>query len=213
MTNESSKDRTAASVDQPAQGLSPKAKAMLLVVPFLVVLDQVTKIWVVRNIEYGRGEIDVIPGFFSIVHAQNPGAAFGMLTNFEYRLHVFVVFTVIALGVIWSMYKQTPRDDWFQAAVLGLLTAGALGNFIDRVHKQTVTDFLHVYWDKEPARSWLIDTFGTYHYPSFNVADSSIVVGITIFLIWFVFLDDAADADSEAVADELADDVLTPADG
>ena len=199
-------DETSAEAGMQDQqsGISPRAKAMLIVVPFLVVLDQITKIWVVRNIEYRRGEIDIIPGFFSLVHAQNPGAAFGMLTDFEYRIHLFVVFTVIALGVIWSMYKQTPRDDWFQSAVLGLLTAGALGNFIDRVHKQTVTDFLHVYWDKEPGRSWLIETFGTYHYPSFNVADSAIVVGICIFMIWFVFLDDSQDADSEAVADELS---------
>ena len=195
-------------------GLSPKAKAMLLVVPVLVVLDQVTKIWIVRNLRYGRDEIDVIPGFLSIVHAQNPGAAFGMLTTFEYRMQLFMVFTLVALGVIWSMYRETPRNDWFQSAVLGLLTAGAIGNFIDRAHKQTVTDFIHVYWDREPGRSWLIDVFGTYHYPSFNVADSSIVVGIGIFLIWFVFLDDSDDADSDAVADEIASDAQqVPADG
>jgi signal peptidase II len=184
--------------------LSPKAKAMLLVVPLIVALDQATKIWIVRNLRYGRDEIDLIPGFLSLVHAQNPGAAFGMLTSFEYRMHVFLLFTLIALGVIGSMYRQTPRSDWFQSAVLGLLTAGAIGNFIDRVHKQTVTDFVHVYWDREPARSWLIDVFGTYHYPSFNVADASICVGIGIFLLWVVFLDDSDDADSDRIADEIA---------
>lgn len=76
------------------------AKARWFWVTFLVwlVVDQATKIWVYLNIEYRVGEIEIIPGFFSIVHAQNPGAAFSMLRDFEYRHVVFLGFTVIAVG-------------------------------------------------------------------------------------------------------------------
>ena len=153
-----------------------------------LIVDQATKIWVVKNIKYRIEEIQVIDGFFSLVHAQNRGAAMGILNDYEHRMLVFAVFTVIALGVLWQMYNEIPDDDKFQASALGLIFSGAIGNAIDRIHKQSVTDFLRVYTEHETLKPWLIENFGTYEWPSFNVADAAIVVGLCLFFIHFAFL-------------------------
>ncbi len=155
-----------------------------------LVVDQATKIWVVENIKYRVEEIQVIDGFFSLVHAQNSGAAFGMLNDHEYRMVVFAVFTVVALGVLWQMYREIPADDRYQGIALGLVLSGAIGNAIDRIHKQSVTDFLRIYTENPSIKPWLVDTFGTYEWPSFNVADAAIVIGLGLFIVHFAFFQD-----------------------
>lgn len=165
-----------------------KFRWMATMAVFWLIVDQITKIWVVNNIAYRTQEIKIIDGFFSLVHAQNRGAAGGILSDFEYRMPFFAVVTVIALGVLWQMYNEIPDEDRFQATALGLIFSGAIGNAIDRVHKQSVTDFLRVYTEHETLKPWLIETVGTYEWPSFNVADSAIVVGLCMFFIHFAFL-------------------------
>jgi signal peptidase II len=159
----------------------------------LVVLDQITKIWVVDNIRYRTEEIQLIPGFLSLVHAQNPGAAMGLMNSFEYRMHLFAVFTVVALVVLLQMLWQLPNNDRFQSTGLGLITSGAAGNAIDRVDKQSVTDFVRVYTENPSLRPTLIEWFGTAEWPSFNVADAAIVVGLGMFMIHFLFLQEDED--------------------
>jgi signal peptidase II len=150
------------------------------------VIDQLTKWWIVANIEYRTGEIKVIDGFLSIVHAQNPGAAFGLLGGSGYRLVIFGVFTVVALWVVFDMLRKLPRNDWFVSLALGLILSGAIGNAIDRIRQQYVTDFIRVYTDIPSVRDWLIANFGTYEWPSFNVADTALVIGVAmIALHWF----------------------------
>ena len=167
-----------------------KFKVFAWSVLVLLVLDQVTKIWVVDNIQYGRGEIDLIPGFLSLVHVQNRGAAMGMLDGYEYRMHVFAVFTVVALVVLLQMLMQLPDSDRFQALGLGCITSGALGNAVDRVHKQSVTDFIRVYTEQPDLKAWLLSTpLNSAEWPSFNVADSAIVVGLGLFVIHWLFLE------------------------
>lgn len=162
-----------------------------LVVAFVAVaLDQVTKWWVYTNVgENGQG-ITVIPGFFDIVHAQNPGAALGFLRDFEYRVWLFVAFTVLAVGIIGNMQRQLAGNLRFLPCVLGLILGGAIGNGIDRVHKQTVTDFLRFYTDNPTWKTRLVDWFGTNEYPSFNVADIALVVGVGLFVVHYLFLDE-----------------------
>ena len=175
-----------------------KFRWMMAMTIVWLVVDQITKFWVYTNIEYRTQEIKVIDGFFSLVHAQNKGAAGGMLSDFEYRMPFFAVVTVIALGVLWQMYNEIPDDDKFQASALGLIFSGAIGNAIDRIHKQSVTDFLRVYTEHETLKPWLIENFGTYEWPSFNVADAAIVVGLCLFFIHFAFLqEEEEDLDPE----------------
>ncbi len=179
---------------------SHKAIIFITVSVLLVAADQVSKILVVQNIRYMRERIDVIPGFFSLVHTQNPGAAIGLFGDLPpaIRLSIFGVFTVIAVGVIISFMWQLPRDDRFQSLTLGLIFSGAIGNAIDRIHKQTVTDFLLVYTDQPAIKEWLLEHLGTNEYPTFNIADSAIVVGVGLFLVRYLFMDDSDDEDDSA---------------
>ena len=151
--------------------------------------DQITKIWIQNNVELYREEIPVIGGFLSIVHAENTGAAFGILNDSPYRMWVFAAFTVVAVGVLFQMLWQLPSNDRLQNVALGLITSGAVGNAIDRVHKQSVTDFIKVYTDNEAASTFFVDKFGTSQWPSFNIADAAIVVGLVLFFIHFLFFE------------------------
>lgn len=152
-----------------------------------LLLDQGTKEWVVRNVAHQRDEIDLIPGFLSIVHAHNTGAAFSMMEGMHY---LFLAFTVVALLVVGDMLRRMPPQAGFQPAILGLLLSGALGNAIDRLRFGHVTDFIKVFWDQQPGKAWLIDQFGTNVWPIFNVADSSLLVGVAIYLIHSMVIGD-----------------------
>lgn len=178
----------------------------LLVAIGTTLLDQITKILVVKNIKY---QVEEIPIFdtswlsFSLVHAQNKGAAFGMMQG---KTGFFVVFTIAAVGLLFYMLRELPREDRFQSAAIGLIMSGAVGNFIDRVHKQSVTDFLRVYTEHASLKPWLLKTFGTYEWPSFNVADAAIVVGLGMFFIHYLFLEkDSAEAQPSPPAESLPD--------
>ncbi len=167
----------------------------------LLVVDQATKWLVIQHIAYRTGEIDIIPGFFSLVHARNSGAAFGILSGYEHRMLVFAAFTVIAVGVLGQMAWQLPDEDRYQTVALAMIASGAVGNAIDRVRFQYVTDFLRVYVDTPSVKTWMIDNLGTNEWPSFNVADSCIVVGLILFFIYYLFLQkDEAVAPSPAEA-------------
>jgi len=174
------------------------------------IIDQWTKIWVVGKHEAGELPITVIDGFFELVHTQNPGAAFGMFANSGQtteRMIFFGVFTVIAVGVMFHMLWQLPKGDRFQTTAIGLITSGAIGNFIDRVDKQSVTDFLRVFSQNDTAISLFGKWFGLRSrqggpvvevaWPSFNVADAAICIGLGMFFFHYLFLE----KDEEAVDD------------
>ena len=148
-----------------------------------IALDQATKAWIMANIAVGTTGITVIPGFLSIVHAHNPGAAFGLFGGFAYRHQLFVLLTVVAVGVILDLVRKLPPTDRLMSASLGLIIAGAVGNVIDRLRFSYVVDFIRVYTDHPTLSRWLVDLVGTNEWPSFNVADSSLVVGVALFVI------------------------------
>jgi signal peptidase II len=197
--------------------MSTKLKIVAFLTPLLVLVDQLSKLWTVRALRYsgqnlpaqtwealkGLGydaknpdEIQIIPGFLSLIHAQNPGAAMGMLNGYEYRLIVFLVFTVAATAVLLNMYRQLPADDRFQSATIALILSGAVGNAIDRIHKQTVTDFIRVYTENPSMKAWLVDHFHTAEWPTFNIADSTIVIGVAMYLLRYLFLKDKESGDA-----------------
>jgi len=153
----------------------------------LVGADQLTKWLVVRYIPYRTGEIVIVPGWFSLVHARNTGAAFGLMDDFQYRMYVFAAFTVVAVAVLAHMAWKLPEDDRFQTVALAMIASGAAGNAIDRVRQQYVTDFLRAYVDAAGPKAWLVAHVGTYEWPSFNVADSCIVVGLGLFVVYYLF--------------------------
>jgi signal peptidase II len=146
--------------------------------------DQLTKAWIVRSLEHGVTEHQIVDGWFSIVHARNPGAAFSML---EGQLPLFLLVTLIAIPILLDLLRRQPPRDRFVPFTLGLVFAGVIGNFVDRVVRGgEVVDFLKVYAGHEPLRSWFISRVGTNVWPIFNVADSLLVVGVTLFLLYWL---------------------------
>jgi signal peptidase II len=127
-----------------------------------ILLDQITKLWVLARLEVGA--VVEISSYFNLVHVLNPGAAFSFLANQEgWQRHFLSGIAVIASIIIILMMKTArgrPFSMWSLACILG----GALGNLIDRLMHGAVIDFLDFYWH-------------TYHWPAFNLADVAISIG------------------------------------
>jgi signal peptidase II len=167
-----------------------------------LVADQGTKAWVVATLVPGLDEVQIIPSWFSFVHARNPGAAFSM---FEGQRALFLVVTLIAIPVLLDLVRRQERTARFLPLTLGLAFAGVVGNGIDRLARGgEVVDFLKVYAGREPLQSWFVHNVGTYVWPIFNVADSMLVVGVTLFLSYWLF---------ERESDSAPDDEELPASG
>jgi len=147
--------------------LTTKLGTFLIAASLVVPLDQLTKAWVIREIQYG-GEIPVIDGFFSITHVQNSGIVFGLFQ--DGYIWLFLLLTLLAIGLIAVFFRQLDASDRLAGAALGMILGGAIGNGIDRVIHEAVIDFLHF-------------DFGWFVYPDFNVADSGIVIGVGLLLI------------------------------
>jgi signal peptidase II len=134
--------------------------------------------------QWSKGRIDrlpddfnhvVIPGVFRIVHAENPGVAFGLFQNAaplfrDLLIGVSSVALLVILALLWRS-QQSSRTGYAMALIAG----GACGNLLDRVVHGNVVDFLLFYW-------------GSHSFPVFNLADSAIVVGATL-LVWEIIHD------------------------
>ena len=144
-------------------------------IAFFLVADQVTKALISRNITLNSSK-QVIPGFFQLVHIRNKGAIFGFFSQSGNR-YVFIFLTLASLAalsmVVYYFFKASPDEKLLKIS-LSLIMAGALGNFIDRLIKGYVTDFLDV-----SVKGW--------HWPSFNVADSCITTGAALLIFIFLF--------------------------
>jgi signal peptidase II len=148
----------------------------------LYVLDQLTKAIVAANLGVGES-VPVIGDLVRIWHVRNTGAAFSLLPG---ALWLFLPVTVIALGMVaWFHRSLRGRTLWVQV-ILGMVLAGTLGNLTDRVRQGYVVDFVSV-------------GFGDVRFPTFNVADSSLVVGIALLVLYLTFADRPA-ADGEPAA-------------
>lgn len=158
--------RDAGKAPIPSMGFKPFA----MIVGLVVLLDQATKVLVLAKIPLYHS-IAVIPGFFNLTHIHNPGGAFGFMAtgSHEVRTFLFLGVSAIAMGLIVYFYLSTPKTYPYLASALAMIFGGAVGNLIDRLRFGEVVDFLDVY-------------VGAYHWPAFNVADSAITVGITIFI-------------------------------
>jgi signal peptidase II len=144
----------------------------MLISGVIILADRLTKRWVEAHIPYG-GAIPVIPHFFRITHWTNEGAAFSLFAD-STSPHVvrwaLIGFSLAAaLAVLIAMVRLGDRFTLTTVA-LALILAGALGNVHDRILYGSVTDFLEVH-------------IFSYHWPDFNVADSSIVTGACLLLL------------------------------
>ncbi|HET6379468.1 MAG TPA: signal peptidase II [candidate division Zixibacteria bacterium] len=146
---------------------------LLLTAAALVGADQLTKALVVDAMEVGE-RIEVIGDLIMLWHVQNTGGAFSLLPG---QLPLMYAVTVLALVMIaWFHRSFVGRAPWVMQVVLGMILAGTLGNLIDRVRQGYVTDFLSM-------------GFGDTRFPTYNVADASLTIGIAALVIYLSFAD------------------------
>jgi len=133
----------------------------------IIALDQITKAVVRNNIPFGGSWMpwDWLQPFFRFVHWENTGAAFGF---FQGGGTIFAILAVIIGLFILSYYPQIPENEKLMRVAMAMQFAGAMGNLIDRIFRGPVTDFISVG-----------------DFPVFNVADSSITIGVGLLLLTF----------------------------
>jgi signal peptidase II len=147
-------------------------RTLWIIATIVFVADQVTKEMIAARLPFGsygpHGQIEVIKGFFNLVHVGNTGAAWSMFSGKSLGL-AFVAFGALVAIFIWrrslGLHYRGVQPSF------GLLIGGILGNLVDRVRHGHVIDFLDLH-------------FGGYIYPTFNVADSAICVGVFWYVLW-----------------------------
>jgi signal peptidase II len=147
--------------------MAPKFRILLAVLITALPIDQLSKLAVESRLAYGE-RIPIIEGLLYVTHARNPGAAFGLFSSMasDGRLIGFGVVSLIAILVIAAFFHRLAPGDRVQSVGLSLVLAGSAGNFIDRIWRGEVVDFLYV-------RLW-----SGYAWPDFNVADVCIILGV-----------------------------------
>ena len=163
-----------------------KAKYLFFVLLFVIsfAADQGTKIWARRTLKpegypmIHRGTVmpvkTVIPGYWEFRYSENPGSAFGLFRNMAGARTLLFAVGMICLAVIGLWLYRVPGNANWLAAKLGLLAGGAVGNIVDRVRFGRVTDFI----------VWQVTTSsGVHQWPTFNVADAALVIGVISILI------------------------------
>ena len=145
---------------------------LLLISAVVIVADRLTKTWVSAHIPLG-GAIPIIPRFLRITHWTNEGAAFSLFADTASPHAVRwaqVAFTLVAALVIFIVLLRLGNQFTFTTIALALILGGALGNVHDRIVYGSVIDFIEVH-------------IFSYHWPDFNVADSSVVTGACLLLL------------------------------
>ncbi|PHK50668.1 signal peptidase II [Staphylococcus edaphicus] len=138
----------------------------LFITIIILILDQITKFIVASSMKVGDS-YEVIPNFLNITSHRNDGAAWGILSG---KMSFFFIITVIILVILIVFFIKEAKNNLLMQIAISLLFAGALGNFIDRVLHGEVVDFVDTY------------IFG-YNFPIFNVADSSLTIGVLLIII------------------------------
>ena len=137
-----------------------------LIVGTVLVLDQITKYFIQTHVRL-YDIISVVPGFFNITHVRNKGAAFGILSTLPefWRSAFFITVTLIAVAAITALIMKT--HERLPLYAFSLIAGGAIGNVVDRIRYGEVVDFIQ----------WYVKSF---YWPSFNVADSAISIGVVL---------------------------------
>ena len=137
----------------------------------LIILDQLTKALVINFLNL-YDSVALLPSI-NFTFVVNYGFAFGLLNNPS--LNQVLVSLVILVIILYFLYLLIKTQDRIFQYTLTLILAGAFGNFIDRIFRGFVIDFIDIY-------------IGTYHWPAFNIADSCITIGFVVLMINILFL-------------------------
>ena len=145
--------------------ISKYHKHSLIIVSFCFLIDQVSKLIVLKNIDLLSFGVNVFVGF-NLVYVENKGVSFGLLSNFNIPFYLGILSLIISGYIIFLIIKTKNNSEIIS---LSLILSGALGNGYDRLINGYVIDFIDIYVNK-------------FHWPAFNFADSFITIGAVIFL-------------------------------
>lgn len=139
----------------------------------VLALDQITK-YVIQTHVRLHDSFTVVPGFFNITHVRNRGAAFGLLSNLPefWRSAFFITIALVAVAAILVLIVKT--HERLPVYAFSLIGSGAIGNVIDRIRYGEVVDFIQ----------WYVKS---YYWPSFNIADSAISIGVAMLAFEMLF--------------------------
>lgn len=154
----------------------------------VVVLDLLTKWIVTAEMPIGGPAIEVLGDVFQIRHVRNSGGLFGL---FPGNAIYFAAISAVAVAVILSIVYRSRTRERVQQTALGLVLGGALGNLHDRIRFHEVVDFLDV-------------GVGTHRWPTFNVADSGVTVGVSVLVVWLFVVERRADRERRESVDANA---------
>lgn len=146
-------------------------KLYLCIMPAIIVVDQLSK-WLVTKHLHLEETRDVIKGFFRLWHVRNSGAVWGFFSGHDGGLvpKIITALAIIALLVVLYFFLRADKGERLELFSYTFILGGALGNVIDRLRLGYVVDFLDVF-----VKTW--------HWPTFNVADSCITIGVALLAI------------------------------
>ena len=136
----------------------------------VLLLDQVSKAWADRTLA-GQAPVTIVDNFFHLNYHRNTGGVFGLFAGAATmsRRLFFLTASLLALLFVLYLIREWGRDSLLALWGLSLICGGALGNLVDRVRYGEVIDFIDWHWY-------------SHHWPTFNIADSSITVGTAILV-------------------------------
>ena len=183
--------------------MNERTKRLIVVLAAVVVVlavDLGTKAWVWNNLRDGHA-VEVIPGLFYLKFGFNTGAAFSFLRDTEWARTFFILITLLALTYMGWLAWKMPTTKAYGFMAVGMIAGGALGNLHDRfvrimpvpwkgkmVEKYGVVDWLQFYYPWDPEHYW----------PIFNVADSALVCGVGLLLLYIRFHGEMEEAEEPA---------------
>jgi signal peptidase II len=144
-----------------------------------LVIDQIAKAFARSQLVSGQPVL-LVPHILNLTYVHNEGAAFGL---FPGRQPVFIATSCFVLFVIAAYWRRAHPREWPLVIALAMVSAGALGNLIDRVVVGQVTDFFE---------------FAFVDFPVFNVADMAIIGGVAILALWILFPSEESPAEESA---------------
>ena len=150
---------------------SPRGVWLALLAVVILAADQLSKHAVEKWTAAGSSRI-LVPGLLNFVHSTNPGVAFGLLadSNSSWRAPLLIVFSVSVIGLIVWLLATHRAGGLLGQCGMTLILGGAAGNVFDRIVRRSVTDFIDFH-------------IGDYHWYTFNLADSAIVIGAGLVIL------------------------------
>jgi signal peptidase II len=150
---------------------------MLVMIATIIIVDQVTKALIQDKFTLGES-IPLIKNFFHLTYVRNPGAAWGMFGTSSDLIRIPLFFILPVVACFWLIYAafSSRNTNLLLCLAYSLIFSGAVGNLIDRFSMNYVVDFLDFF-------------YSSYHFPAFNVADSSITIGAGFLIIEFFYFE------------------------